>query len=158
MDSISTQSSAPVLSIAGPIYLTKKLSVLHPHVPFLRQNVFTTLQFYSELMHMFLSLFSPLLPLWSMGHPWNALFHFSFFILRQSAGLLRRGISPSQGRYVHTEQHKHRINAQSSIRCVGFEPTIPIFVRAKTVNALHRAATVIGTFLYVGCWFSVPRA
>jgi hypothetical protein len=28
---------------------------------------------------------------------------------------------------------------------VGFEPTIPPFKRAKTVHALDRAATVIGT-------------
>jgi hypothetical protein len=28
---------------------------------------------------------------------------------------------------------------------VGFEPTIPEFERAKTVHALERAATVIGT-------------
>jgi hypothetical protein len=27
---------------------------------------------------------------------------------------------------------------------VGFEPTIPVFQRAKTVHALDRAATVIG--------------
>jgi hypothetical protein len=27
---------------------------------------------------------------------------------------------------------------------VGFEPTIPVFKRAKTVHALDRAATVIG--------------
>jgi hypothetical protein len=27
---------------------------------------------------------------------------------------------------------------------VGFEPTIPVFERAKTVHALDRAATVIG--------------
>jgi hypothetical protein len=30
---------------------------------------------------------------------------------RQSVGPLGRGISPAQGRYLHTEQHKHRINA-----------------------------------------------
>jgi hypothetical protein len=30
---------------------------------------------------------------------------------------------------------------------VGFEPTIPVFERAKTVHALDRAATVIGGFL-----------
>jgi hypothetical protein len=30
---------------------------------------------------------------------------------RQSVGLLGRGISPSKGRYLHTEQHKHIINA-----------------------------------------------
>jgi hypothetical protein len=28
--------------------------------------------------------------------------------------------------------------------CVGFEPTIPAFERAKTVYALDRVATVIG--------------
>jgi hypothetical protein len=27
---------------------------------------------------------------------------------------------------------------------VGFEPTIPVFERVKTVHALERAATVIG--------------
>jgi hypothetical protein len=32
---------------------------------------------------------------------------FSFFIYTQSVGLLGRGISPSQGRYLHTEEHKH---------------------------------------------------
>jgi hypothetical protein len=28
---------------------------------------------------------------------------------------------------------------------VGFEPTIPVFERAKIVHALYRAATVLGT-------------
>jgi hypothetical protein len=32
---------------------------------------------------------------------------------------------------------------------VGFEPTIPVFERAKTVDALDRATTVIGPeFVY----------
>jgi hypothetical protein len=30
---------------------------------------------------------------------------------------------------------------------VGFEPTIPVFERKKTVYALDRAATVIGYFI-----------
>jgi hypothetical protein len=30
---------------------------------------------------------------------------------------------------------------------VGFEPTIPVFERAKTVHALDRAVTVIGWYL-----------
>jgi hypothetical protein len=34
---------------------------------------------------------------------------FSFLIYTQSVGLLGRGISPSQGRYLRTEQHKHRM-------------------------------------------------
>jgi hypothetical protein len=36
---------------------------------------------------------------------------FSVLIHTQSVRLLERGISPSQGRYLHKEQHKHRINA-----------------------------------------------
>jgi hypothetical protein len=32
----------------------------------------------------------------------------------------------------------------TSMPWVGFEPTIPAFKRAKTIHALHRAATVIG--------------
>jgi hypothetical protein len=35
----------------------------------------------------------------------------SFLICTQSIGLLGRGVSPWQGHYLHTEQHKHRINA-----------------------------------------------
>jgi hypothetical protein len=32
----------------------------------------------------------------------------------RSVGLLGRGISPSQGLYLHTEQYKHRINAHNT--------------------------------------------
>jgi hypothetical protein len=53
------------------------------------------------------SLYPLLLPLRSIGHAWNALLHFSFLILRQSIGLLGRGISPSQGCYLH----KHGIES-----------------------------------------------
>jgi hypothetical protein len=35
-------------------------------------------------------------------------------------------------------------STQISMPQVGFEPTIPVFERAKTVHALERAATVIG--------------
>jgi hypothetical protein len=69
--------------------------------------------------------------------------HFS-----QSVGLLGRVISPSQGRYLNTGQHKHRINAythQTSMPWVGFESTIPVSQRMKTVYALDRAATVKGS-------------
>jgi hypothetical protein len=68
---------------------------------------------------------------------------FSFLTFTQPVSLLGRGISPSQGRYLHAEQHKHIINAQISMAQVGFEPTIPVFERAKRVHALYRAATVI---------------
>jgi hypothetical protein len=44
----------------------------------------------------------------------------------------------------HKGQHKQNKRTQTSMPQVRFEPTIPVFVRAKTVPALDRAATVIG--------------
>jgi hypothetical protein len=41
--------------------------------------------------------------------PWP-IFQFLDLFTR-SVGLLGRGISPSQGRYLNTRQHKHRTNA-----------------------------------------------
>jgi hypothetical protein len=70
----------------------------------------------------------------------------SVIIFTQTVGLLRRVISPLQGRYLNTGQHKHRINAythQTTMPWVGFEPTIQASERAKTVHDLDRAATVI---------------
>jgi FAD synthase len=66
--------------------------------------------------------------------------HFS-----QTVGLSGRVISSSQGFYLNTVKHKHRINAythQTSMSYVGFEPTIPASERAKKVHALDRAAAV----------------
>jgi hypothetical protein len=61
--------------------------------------------------------------------------------LTQTLGHLGRGISPSQSRYLHTVQHKHRIKRkQTSMPQVGFEPTIPVFERTKTVRVSNRAA------------------
>jgi hypothetical protein len=67
---------------------------------------------------------------------------FSFLKCTQGVGLLGRGISPSQDRYLHTGQHKRRKNDIHA--SVGYEPTNPAFERAKTVHALDRAVTVIG--------------
>jgi hypothetical protein len=67
-----------------------------------------------------------------------------FLNLRQSAGLLGVGIGPTQGRYIHrTTQTRNKLR-QTLVPVVGFEPTIPVFERAKTFQALDRAATVIG--------------
>jgi hypothetical protein len=67
----------------------------------------------------------------------------SFLIYTQSIGLLERGISPSQGRYLHKEQHKQNKHTQKSLPRVGFEPTIPVIERAKAFDALDRASIVI---------------
>jgi hypothetical protein len=58
--------------------------------------------------------------------PWPL---FSFLIYTQSVGLPGRGISPSQGRYLHTEQHQYRINAQTSHPCLGWDS-----LRKKTME------------------------
>jgi hypothetical protein len=74
-------------------------------------------------------------------------FVFSILIILQTVGLLRRVISPPQGRYLNTGQHKHRINTytyQTSMLYVGFEPTITASEPAKTVLALDCSATVTG--------------
>jgi hypothetical protein len=64
---------------------------------------------------------------------------FSFLIYTQSIGLLGRGISPSQGRYLHTEQHNLGINADKH-PCLEWDS---VFERAKTVHAFDSAANVI---------------
>jgi hypothetical protein len=91
----------------------------------------------------------PVAPTWRIGYPWNALFHFSFLILKQSVGLLGRGISQSQDRYLHWTTQTQNRRTQTSMPWVGFEPTIPVFERAKTAHALDRAAAVIGRYLSV---------
>jgi hypothetical protein len=70
------------------------------------RNVGTRLQDYTRNnpkdLSIYLSLYGPLLG--------PGLF-FSFVIcFTESVGLLGRVISPSQGRYLHTGQHKHRTN------------------------------------------------
>jgi hypothetical protein len=55
-------------------------------------------------------------------------------------GLARRKAATCTQDSTHTE-----FNAQTSMPQVGFEPTIPVFERAKTVHALDRAVTVMGT-------------
>jgi hypothetical protein len=52
---------------------------------------------------------------------------FSFLIYTQSVGLLRRGTSPSQGRYIHIERHKHRINAYRYPTSSGIRTQYPSF-------------------------------
>jgi hypothetical protein len=51
----------------------------------------------------------------------------------------------SQGRYLHKTTQTQNKRRQTTMPLVGFEPTIPVFERAKIVHhALGRTATVIG--------------
>jgi hypothetical protein len=83
--------------------------------------------------------YHPSIYLWLYGRLSDLGHVFSFLILYK-VGLLGWGTSLLQGRYLHTEQHKHRINAHRH----QFEPTVPAFEWAKTVHALDHRATVIG--------------
>jgi hypothetical protein len=73
---------------------------------------------------------------------------FSFLIIYTA------GRTPSTGdQHVARPLHTHRTTqtenkrTQTSMSRVGFEPTIPVFEREKTIHALDRAATVIGSEL-----------
>jgi hypothetical protein len=75
------------------------------------------------------------------------LYFFSFMIILHTIGLFGRVISSSQGLYLHTGQHKHKINIhthQTSMPCVEFEPTISASEQAKTVHALDGSVSVTG--------------
>jgi hypothetical protein len=89
----------------------------------------------------------------SLLGPWSLIF-FSFMIILQTAELLGRVISSSQGLCLNTGKHKHRINTctyQTSMQCMRFEPTIPASERAKTVHALDLSATVTSPAWYWQC-------
>jgi hypothetical protein len=64
--------------------------------------------------------------------------------LFQFLNLLGLEVIPSQGRCLHTRHHEENKRTQTSTPQVGFETTILMFERAKTVHALDRAATMIG--------------
>jgi hypothetical protein len=54
-------------------------------------------------------------------------------------------IIPSQGRYIHTGQHKHRINAHANIHALsGIRTHGPSVRTNEELHVLDRAATVIG--------------
>jgi hypothetical protein len=66
-----------------------------------KQSIFSSLEGIIYILSLFLWLYSPL----DLGR------FFSFLIHTKSAELPGRRISPSQSHYLHTEQHKYRINA-----------------------------------------------
>jgi hypothetical protein len=78
----------------------------------------------------------------SIGHLWNASFHFSFLILDGRYDSLDGG-SACHKAATCTGHHKQNKRTQTSIPWVGFEPTIPVFELAKTVHTLDRSSTVV---------------
>jgi hypothetical protein len=72
---------------------------------------------------------------------WWALAAFSFSCsYTESVGLLGWGISPSQGRYLHTEEHKYRINAHNTdIHVLSGIPTHDLRFRANKDSSCLRS-------------------
>jgi hypothetical protein len=70
--------------------------------------------------------------------PWPLL-QFRNLFFSQSVGFLGRGIRPSQGRYLHTGQHKHRINAHNKyIHALSGIQTHDLSVRASEDSSCLR--------------------
>jgi hypothetical protein len=66
------------------------------------------------------------------------LFFSSVIFFTQTVGLLGRVISPSQGRYLHTRQHKHRMDAHTNIRALSGIRTHNPSVRANEDSSCLR--------------------
>jgi hypothetical protein len=55
-------------------------------------------------------------------------------------GLLERGISPGQGRYLHTWEHKHRINTHTDVHALSGIRTYDPSVRASAENNIFMSS------------------
>jgi hypothetical protein len=66
-------------------------------------------------------------------------------------------MNPSQGRYLHKEQHKHRINEHRYLCLEWASNLIAAFVRVKTIHALDRAAHVIAHDYVYGRKMTIKR-
>jgi hypothetical protein len=64
----------------------------------------------------------------------------NFFV--QSVGPLGRAISPSQGRYLYAEQHKHRINTYTDIHALSGIRTHDSSIRAREDSSCLRPICV----------------
>jgi hypothetical protein len=67
----------------------------------------------------------------------------------QTVGLLGGVSSPSQGRYLHTGQHKHRINAHTNIRALSGIRTHDPSVRAREDGSCLRTLGHCNQHIYI---------
>jgi hypothetical protein len=83
-------------------------------------------------------------PIWPYS-PLNLGPFFSFLILYPVSRIPLTGDQPvARPLPTHMKTQTQNKPTQTSMALVGFEPTITVFERAKTVHALDRATTVIG--------------
>jgi hypothetical protein len=59
---------------------------------------------------------------------------------RRSVGLLGRVIKPPEGRYLHRAAQTQKKPGHTFMLRMGFEPTIPVFERAKMFHASDSVA------------------
>jgi hypothetical protein len=103
--------------------------------------------------HISTSIFGPAVLLLDLGR------FYRFLILYTVVGLVGRGISPSQGLYLHTEKHKHRINR---LHALGWIRSHDSSVRGSEDSSclrrrFHRdqlwfIATLLNFFFNSGLW------
>jgi hypothetical protein len=74
----------------------------------------------------------------------------------QLVGPPGRGIGPTQGLYLHTGQHNTEKRGHTSMPRVGFEPTIPVLERPKTVRAIDGMAIGTGVLCLLQTEFQEP--
>jgi hypothetical protein len=91
-------------------------------------------------IYLSLSIFIPVAPTWSIGHPWNASFHFSFSDSRQDS--LDRG-SARRKAVTYTQTYN-----KCKHPCLEWDSNQRSSVHFQTFHALDRAATVISEPVY----------
>jgi hypothetical protein len=92
--------------------------------------------YYQPFIHSFIHSF---IHKWLYGPLLDPGLFFSFAIIfTQTVGLLGRVISPSQGRYLNTGQHKHRINAYIDMHALSVIRTHDPSVRASEDSSCLR--------------------
>jgi hypothetical protein len=75
----------------------------------------------------------------------------------QLVGLLGRVIGPTQGLYLHTEQHNTEKRRHTSMPRASFEPAISTSERPKTVLASDRSAIETGYEIEIRDIISAPK-
>jgi hypothetical protein len=92
--------------------------------------------------------------LWSIKHPWNASFHFSFVIFCiDDRTPWMRDQPVARTPPTHTGQHKHRIGANIHAS-IGIQPTTPVFERSKKVHAFDRVPLWSATVTVKQCFLT----
>jgi hypothetical protein len=136
-----------IFFVCIPLCIIKDTNLaVNPAITFQESQLHLKLGCYTRHTPIYLSIYLPIyLSIYGSTALVDLGSFFIFLISTQSVRLLGRGISPSHSRYLHTEQHKQNKRTLTSMPRVGFEPTTPVFERAKTFYALDSIATAIGT-------------